>query len=407
MQLSVSNNPQYIASRFCIVGINSQRATAKERSLFAVTALNRERLLADAKQKGFRSLFVLSTCNRTELYGFCESDIDMTELLLQYSDGTTALFGQHGFVRRGYDAFEYLFKVASGLQSQITGDYEIAGQLRDAVAQSRKQELIGPLMDRTVSYALQASKAVRSSTSLSSGTVSVSYAAVKWLNEKLYSTKKSFLVIGSGALGRSVVKNIHQYLEPREVAVTNRTDTKALALASETNSVFKSFAALDEAVQHADIIIVCTHAPGYLLWAQQFTGAKPVTIIDLSVPQNVDPAVKEICGITLAGVDEVSQILNLTYTRRSGEIPKAEIIIQQHLLAFYEWLSVYQHTPLIKDMKKKLYDLGGAAACFESGASVRSRVNKTVGAFAMNLRDKQEKGCQYIHAINEFLKDAQ
>jgi len=405
----MSHNPEHIASRFCVAGINFHDAIAEERSLFAIPATHRGRLLREASKRGFRSLLVLSTCNRTELYGFCESDKDLTDLLLDHSRGTQELFDRRGFVLRGREALEHLFRVAAGLESQITGDFEIAGQLRDALMAARQAGLVGPLMDRTVSYALQASKAVRSSTALSSGTVSVSYAAVKWLNEHPEGERKSFLVLGSGALARNVVRNIHQYARPERVTIVNRTEAKAMALANETNSIFLPFADLPRAVQDSDVLVVCTSAPTYLLTINHFCAASRRVIIDLSVPQNVDPAVGKLHGITLVGVDEVSRILNLTHNRRRAEIPKAEKIIHQHLLSFYEWLAVYRHTPLIRDMEEKLYHLGGIhypesenAAC----GSVRNLINKTIGRFATNLREKQEKGCQYIRAINEFLGTA-
>lgn len=405
MQKVESKNSEHLIARFCMVGISFHKTATSERSLFAITPEQHHKLLAEAKQQGFRSLFVLSTCNRTELYGYCDNDNSMTELLIDHSQSSRSLFNSHGTVRRGRQALDYLFHVAAGLNSQITGDYEIAGQIKTAVAISRRYNLIGPLMDRTIGYALQASKAVKSSTRLSQGTVSVSYAVIEWLEHIRNISQSSMLIAGAGALGRNVARNIHHYLQPTSVTVINRSDEKAVQLAAETGSRFAPFSSLADQAAQADIIIVCTHAPDYVIRKDFFNTGKQVIVIDLSIPQNADPAIREIPGITLIGIDEVSKSLDATLSARSLEIPKAQNILQEHLKHFYDWLALYRHVPLINEMKSKLYALGKSEYATPD-PQVNRRINKTVGCLAMNLRDKKEQGCQYINAINDFLNSA-
>lgn len=402
MQKVESKNSEYLIARFCMVGISFHKTATSERSLFAITPQHQHNLLAEARQQGFRSLFVLSTCNRTELYGYCDNDNSMTELLINHSQSSRSLFNSHGIVRRGRQALDYLFHVAAGLNSQITGDYEIAGQLKAAVALSRQYNLIGPLMDRTISYALQASKAVKSSTRLSRGTVSVSYAVIQWLKHISTINQSSILVVGTGSLGCNVTRNIHHYLNPASVTVINRNDEKAAQLAAETNSCFVSFSTLPAQTALADIIIICTHAPSYVIRKDFLLPGKAVVVIDLSIPQNADPAITKISGVKLVGIDAVSKSLDATLSARNLEIPKAKNILQQHLQNFYDWLALYRHVPLINEMKSKLYALG-KIECATPDSQVSQRINKTVGCLAMNLRDKKEQGCQYINAINDFL----
>lgn len=402
MQKVESKNSEHLIARFCMVGISFHKTATSERSLFAITPEHHHKLLSDAKQQGFRSLFVLSTCNRTEIYGYCDNDNSMTELLINHSQSDKTLFNSHGIVRRGRQALDYLFHVAAGLNSQITGDYEIAGQLKSAVALSRQYSLIGPLMDRTIGYALQASKAVKSSTRLSQGTVSVSYAVIQWLERIQNINQSSILVVGAGALGRNVSRNIHHYLNPRSVTVINRNDEKAIQLAKETGSRFAAFNSLPEEAAVADIIIVCTHAPEYVIRKDFFSPGKAAIVIDLSIPQNADPAIRDIPETALIGIDEVSKSLDATLSARSLEVPKAQSILQEHLQHFYEWLALYRHVPLINEMKNKLYALGKSEYATPDPL-VNQRINKTVGCLAMNLRDKKEQGCQYINAINDFL----
>lgn len=398
------NFPEHLIERFCVVGVNYLQASAVERSLFAITPDHHEPLLLTAKEKGLRSVFALSTCNRSEVYGYCQSPTELTECFLQHTKGTAELFNKHGFVKKGNDALEYLFKVAAGLNSQITGDYEIVSQLKSAVEVSRKQNLIGPIMDRTINYAMQASKSVKGHTKLSNGTVSVSYAVIEWLAKSENIEQKSVMLLGAGNLGKNIVKNLLHYLKPGNITVINRTDAIAEAIATETATDYKPFAMLAAEADKADIIIVCTNASGFTLLPSFFSGKKNQQVFDLSVPENVHPDVKTIAGVTVIGIDEVSKTLQDTFEKRNAEIPKANIIIGEYLHQFKAWLAMYTHVPAINSIKTKLQtlSLSHSPEGF-SETMIGNRINKTVGTLATNLRQKDEKGCQYINAINDFL----
>ncbi len=398
--------PLHLIERFCVVGVNYLQATAVERSLFAITPENHENLLVNAKLQGFRSMFALSTCNRTELYGYCQSEAELTECFLKYTDGTRELFSKFGFTLKGNDALEYLFRVAAGLNSQITGDYEIVSQLKNAVELSRKHDLIGPIMDRTINFALQASKSVKTNTNLSNGTVSVSYAVIEWLANTGRLYEKSVLLLGAGNLGKNIVKNLKHYLNLGKITVINRTDAIALAISKEARTEYKPFADLNTEADRADIIIVCTNSSGYTLLPSFFINEKTRQVFDLSVPENVHPDIKQIEGITVIGVDEVSTTLQETFAKRKAEIPKANMIIADYLHQFKSWLAMNRHVPAINSMKLQLHAISsGHFSNLLPDSSLDLRINKTVGTLAANLRERHEKGCQYICAINDFLNE--
>jgi glutamyl-tRNA reductase len=404
-------NPEQSLSRFFVAGINYRHATVTERSLFSITQNAYGDILKAAQKKGIRSLFALSTCNRTELYGYCHSENILPDLLFQHTKGTADIFREAGFTRQGHEALKHLFHVAAGLDSHIIGDYEVLGQLKSAIALSRKQGMIGPVMDRTINFALQASKSVKSNTQLSTGTVSVSYAAIEWLKKIENIESKKILLYGTGKFGTTLAKNLKHYLHTSSVTIINRTDETARLLADSLSLLWKPFSHLTMETKKTDIIIVCTNATEYTLLPQFLTGEKSQWILDLSVPENVAPGIKNILGTRVTGIDEVSQVLQATVTKRKGEIPKALSIIEQYQHEFYEWLKLQRHVPLINDIKGKLYALGETYFCSITGGRpdsgpdiLNSRVNKTVGSLAMNLRYKTEKGCHYINAINEFLQ---
>lgn len=398
--------PTHLIDRFCIVGVNYLHANAVERSLFAITPDKQHSLLSDAKDRGVRSIFALSTCNRSEVYGYCASEQEMINFFLDHTNGTADLFAKHGFIKKGNEALEYLFKMAAGLNSQITGDYEIVNQLKYAVELSRKYDLIGPIMDRTVNFAMQASKSVKTNTNLSNGTVSVSYAVIEWLSKVENTSSKSILLLGAGNLGKNVVKNVQHYLTPRSITVINRTDEIARTIADESGIEFKPFAALAQASDDADIIIVCTNSSCFTILPGFFSQKKFRHIFDLSVPENVHPDVKNIADIKVTGIDEVSITLQDTLIKRKAEVPKANNIIADHLHEFKAWLSLYRHGAALKNMKTQLEAISMSYSPIGSSEQIiGTRINKTVGNLAVNLRERNEKGCQYINAINDFLNE--
>jgi len=164
-------------------------------------------------------------------------------------------------------------------------------------------------------------------------------------------------------------------------------------------------------IEKADIVIVCTNATEYTIVPDCFTDTKQRWILDLSVPENVDPAVSKLATVKITGIDEVSLYLQNTMAIRTAEIPKAHSIIREYQNEFYSWLKWQRHVPIINDMKSKLYALGVIHLCAIKNKEpelvshlLNDKVNKTVGSLARNLRLKEERGCHYINAINEFLE---
>ncbi len=351
----INSSGENIISRFFVAGINYRQSTVTERSLFAVNKDVQQEMLSAAKDSGIRSLFILSTCNRTELFGYCNDESVLIELLLHHTKGTTEAFRRSGFVKNGRAAVEHLFCVASGLESQIVGDNEVLGQLKSAISFSRECGMIGPIMDRTINFVLQASKAVRTKTKISNGSMSVAYAAMEWLREIPGITDKKMLLYGTGKFGTTLAKNCKQFFPYSTTTIINRTDETASLLANTLSVSWKPFVALKEEVKEADVVIVCTNAPGYTLPADFFTDTKDRWVLDLSVPENVHPTIKKLATVKVTGLDEVSQHLQSTLAMRTQEIPKAHLIIKEYQHEFYAWLKWQRHVPLINDMKTKLY----------------------------------------------------
>src|SRR3954469_8033436 len=170
---------------FFVVGINYKKSDASTRGLFAVTPDRYSAILQIAGTVGVNELFILSTCNRTEIYGFAHSSEQLIDLLCSQTVGDAATFKQAAYIKKGTSAIEHVFQVGAGLDSQILGDYEIVGQLKTAVKFAKEQGFVGGFTERLINSVLQASKQVKNNTELSGGTVSVSFAAVQYIRNKV------------------------------------------------------------------------------------------------------------------------------------------------------------------------------------------------------------------------------
>ncbi|MEO9147708.1 MAG: glutamyl-tRNA reductase [Ginsengibacter sp.] len=335
--IQLKTNPHFL-NDFCVAGINYRKSDISIRSKFSLLPEQSALLLQAAVSENFPGCMVLSTCNRTEIYGICDHPQKLIEMLCIHTHGNLKDFMEQGYQYYETDAIEHLFKVAAGLDSQIIGDYEILAQLKHAVKEARENGCINNFMDRVINFAFQASKEIKTTTLLSSGTLSVSYAAIKIIKEKIADlNNKKVLLMGAGKFGHNIGKNLKDYLPDCSLFFTNRTDSKALELAEECGGQFVPYDSVPSAVNDADVIIVSTASETYTLFPSLFTNPKPHLILDLSVPKNVDPALQNIDGVSLLNVDEISMILDKTISLRKSEIPKAMSVINNTIEELMEW----------------------------------------------------------------------
>lgn len=333
---NLKTDPNFL-NNFCVAGINYRKSDISIRSKFSLLPEQSALLLRAAASENFPGCMVLSTCNRTEIYGICNHPQKFIEMLCIHTHGNMKDFIEQGYQYYETDAIEHLFKVAAGLDSQINGDYEILSQLKHAVKEARENGCINYFMDRVINFAVQASKEIKTTTKLSSGTLSVSYAVIKIIKEKIVDlNNKKILLIGAGKFGHNIGKNLKDYLPDSSLFFSNRTDRKALELAEECGGQFVPYDSMASAVNEADVIIVGTAAETYTLFPSLFTIRKSHLILDLSVPKNVDPALQNIEGVSLLNVDEISMIPDKTISLRESEIPKAMSVINAAIEEFME-----------------------------------------------------------------------
>lgn len=338
------------------IGVSYRKADAHTRGRYSLSKENQIDLLKEAKSIGFDGVFVLSTCNRTEITGFAEHPFQLIQLLCKYSGGNVEEFAQISYVYKSNEAVNQLFRIGTGLESQILGDYEIVGQLKLAFKLAKKYDTINAHLERLLNLVLQASKKVKNTTQLSSGTTSVSYAAVQYIIQNVPNyDQKNILVFGLGKMGKHTCKNLAQYTKNKSVCLINRTEEKAISFVKEHSSIRNSsISNLTQEIAKSDILIVSTGSDTPTITNQHISPEKEILILDLSMPENVDTSVNQFENVTLVNVDELSKITLETLSTRQNEVPKAEKIIEVYKEEFNDWLNNRKLVPAINALKESL-----------------------------------------------------
>jgi glutamyl-tRNA reductase len=403
-------NTEYLKniSNFFVAGINYKKSDACVRGQFAISNEQYANLLQKASLQGLNEVFILSTCNRTEIYGFANSSCQLIGLLCSETLGDTGTFKEVAYIKNGMEAIEHVFNVGAGLDSQILGDYEIVGQLKNAVKFSKQHGFVGAFTERLINCVLQSSKLIKNNTELSGGTVSVSFAAVQYIKQAVANpSAKNILLLGVGKIGRNTCKNLVDYLGTKNITLINRSPEKAEELASELGLRSASLENLSAEIAKADIILVATNSPEPTILKEHLEGKGEKLIIDLSIPYNVDEEAQHLPNVQMVNVDELSKLKDETLRMREAEVPKAKVIIAEVIEEFNEWYQMRRHVPMLKHLKVKLKELythplysNPTISCPKKlDVQIQRVLNDTAG----KIKIQNQRGCQYLAALNDFI----
>ena len=404
---------QHLLSSFLVTGVTFRKSNSVTRSKFALTKEQVTLFLQQAKQSGIQSLFIISTCNRTEFYTYQTYQKVVIELLSGFTGNSVEDFNQHCFKKKSGEAVNHLLEVSTGLDSQILGDYEIVGQIKQSCNIAQKAGTIDTFLDKLISAALQCSKKVKTDTRISSGTTSVSFAAVSFLKEHCNGlANKKIVLIGTGKIGTHTCKNLLDYTDAASMTLINRTDAKAIELASQLQLATLPYSQMHQAITGADIIIVSTADTNPLVTPELLPAHKEQILIDLSIPNNIHPDCGLVANKRLVNVDELSTISDATLASRRKEIPQAEAIIKEHIEIFMEWLNMRRHAPYIAAAKHQLLGLE-KSSMFKNYTKTQpllfvhhppeQKVQKSIKQLAENIKKENRGGCHVIDAINHFI----
>ncbi|MDQ3552427.1 MAG: glutamyl-tRNA reductase [Bacteroidota bacterium] len=394
-------------SNFFVAGINYKKSDTSTRGEFAINHDQYKKILNKATEQGLNEIFILSTCNRTEIYGFAYCAHQLIELLCSETVGDYETFKSVAYIKNGADAVEHVFNVGAGLDSQILGDYEIVGQLKAAVKFSKNEGFVSAFTERLVNSVLQSSKLIKNNTVLSGGIVSVSFAAVQYIKKNILNVSdKNILLLGVGKIGRNTCKNLLDYLNTRNITLINRSSGKAAELASELGLKSASLQQLDEEVKKADIILVATNSADPIILKEHVAGGSEKLIIDLSIPCNVAQDAIQLDNVHFVNVDELSKLKDETLKSRMAEVPKAKAIIADLMQEFEEWCEMRKHSPVFKNLKVKLKELNQHPTQTQSiqcPQTLDIYIQRAVNDLAGKIKIQNQRGCQYIVALNDFI----
>jgi glutamyl-tRNA reductase len=401
---------------FYAIGLSYKKADAQMRGKFSIDTQAKSRLLLQAKQEGIESLIVISTCNRTEIYGFAQHPFQLIKLLCEHSLGTVEDFQKVAYVYKNQEAISHLFKVGTGLDSQILGDFEIISQIKIAFSESKTLGLINAFMERLVNAVIQASKKIKTDTEISSGATSVSFAAVQYILKNVEEvSNKNILLFGTGKIGRNTCENLIKHSKNEHITLINRTKDKAEKVAGKFNLLVKDYADLQLELQKADVVVVATGAQNPTIDKAILNLKKPLLILDLSIPKNVHENVCDLAGVSLVHLDDLSQITDETLERRKQHIPAAEAIIEEIKEEFVTWTKGRKFAPTIHALKAKLNNIKETELNFqrkklsnfdeEQAELISNRIiQKITNHFANHLKDDNTVVDQSIDWIQKVFQ---
>ncbi|QXP80670.1 MULTISPECIES: glutamyl-tRNA reductase [Winogradskyella] len=407
---------QHKSKYFYAIGLSYKKADAEVRGHFSLSDTAKENVLTQAKENGIESLVVISTCNRTELYGFAEHPFQLIHLLCENTKGTVEEFQEVAYVHKNKEAINHMFRVGSGLDSQILGDFEIIFQLKAGARASKKFNLLNSFTERLVNSVIRASKRIKNETLLSSGATSVSFASVQYIMNNVENiSKKNILLFGTGKIGRNTCENLVKHTKNSHITLINRTKGKAEEVAGKFNLVVKDYDNLAEELNASDIAIVATGAHSPTVYKDLISTTKPLLVLDLSIPKNVNEDIREHSNITLVHLDDLAKITDDTLEKRKAFIPEAEGIIVEITAEFNAWLDTLKFVPTIQAIKHKLTDYKNSelnnqrkkiADFNEDQAELISNniIQKITNQFAHHLREDSDSSDESIELIKKIFQ---
>jgi len=348
-----------------VVGLSHKTAPVEVREKLAVPESRLDEALARLRTyAGIREGFLLSTCNRVEVYAVVEqAEAGHARVQDFFADTHLSLSSEqltpHLYGYTGDRAIGHLFRVAASLDSMIVGEPQILGQLKDAFEVALNHKASGVVLNKLVRKAISVAKRVRTETKIAETAVSVSYAAVE-LAKKIFSnlSEKTVLLVGAGEMAKLAAQHLVDQ-GVRKVSITTRDAASAVEMARRFNAALIPFEHFRHEMADADIVLCSTGASHYLIGVEDVQQAvrrrmnRPIFLIDISVPRNIDPAVKDIDNAFLFDVDDLEMRVEQNLEERRREAGKAERMVEEEVEQILHWMKSLEVTPTIVALRNR------------------------------------------------------
>lgn len=353
------NSNIHQTSNFAVLSVSYEKADAETRGRFVFFEEHIKDFMNNIHIENLGDAFVVSTCNRTEVYTTSQNYLLIAEEFCKTTGVSLSEFLQFANIYTREEALNHLFRVAAGLESQIIGDFEIIGQIKNAYNRFKKEKKnSNPYMERAINSAIQISKKIKNETGISNGAASVSYAAVHYILKNIKQiSDQNILLLGVGEIGQNTVENLVKHIYKPKVKIVNRTSDKAEKIAEKYKIAHVAYDMLDTELKNTNILIVATGAQHPIINKNHFPNGKETLVIDLSIPNNVEKNIVENTNVSLVDVDQLSAHISETMEQRKKEIPKAEEIIKEMTKDFVDWEKKRKLAPNIHHFKASLKNM--------------------------------------------------
>lgn len=338
------------------LGVNHWKAPLEVRECFYMSQSVQTELIEQLLAKGVQSVFVISTCNRTEIFWDGSYVSEVMSYFSNAAAGNDQLFEEYGFYFQADDAIQHIFELATGIDSMILGDMQIIYQIKESAQFSNSIGGIKGPMYRLLDTVIKTYKRVRNETEIASGAASIAHAGVLFVKQHFDQPEnKRILLVGTGKIGEVTCKNLFDQ-GFTDVTLVNRSYEKAERLSEKFEYETKPFDSLEDAITHSDIILVATGAPKAIILEHMVPkdGSRRL-FLDLSIPRNVDIELEGHQDVELVNLDALNKIQDSTLQKREGEIPKVRAIINEEISEFNEWLEHAKLGKLFKQIEEAFH----------------------------------------------------
>ena len=336
----------------------------RERHAFPAHTMG-EALIALRDYEAIREALMLQTCGRLEIYAELEDyEVGVRQLkafLANFRHGDVSDMESYMYTLLGSQAIEHLIRVSTGLDSMLLGEAEILGQVKDAYVQAQRAQSLGKTLHTLFRSALEAGKSARTHTAISGDSTSIASAAVAYATQHVGTLSgKNVLVIGAGKMGTQAARRLKAE-GAGEIVVMNRSQERARAVADELGESVRPAGAqrLVDALAAADVVVTSTGASHFIVTVDNAAQAmaarpdRPLFIVDIAVPRDVDPDVAEIPGVSVVDVDGLKSVVDITLEKRREAIPLVEEIVAEHVERFGHWYQSRVAIPVISSLTQK------------------------------------------------------
>jgi glutamyl-tRNA reductase len=355
--------------KLLLTGLSHKTAPLHLREKMAVPERSLPEALHELQNLGATEAVILSTCNRVEIALTApdhEEPAIIVEHFLNGWQGSGNAFEGHLYRLEAREAIHHLFRVAASLDSMVVGEPQVLGQLKSAYATAKTEGAVGGLLEQVLTRAFGVAKRVRSETGIGQMAVSVSYAAVE-LARKIFGSLHghSVMIVGSGKMGELAAKHLHRSGASR-IFVTNRTPERAQEMALLFDGRAIEYTRFPSMLHEVDIVIASSGVPHYILTREDMQRViaarrnKPMYLIDVAVPRNIDPGVNEVEGVFLYDVDDLEGVVNANKEERSKQAEQAEVIVAGEVDRMMLRLKLEEVTPTIISLQEQLEDIRAA-----------------------------------------------